>query len=136
MIGARVRSNYSRRLSVRRCLAEMEIEKLARRWQRRGLRRRLPDLFVEHRGELPAAQARLETQHEAPAVVDHHFVVVVRGILPALDHGKHGKAPAAEVEGARSLFSSHSPVAMHANFHDDASLEVCSSLEASFALPQ
>src|SRR5438067_580408 len=117
-------------------LAEMEIEKLARRGQRRGLGRGLLDLRREHGGKLPRAQAGLETQHEAPAVVDHDFVVVVRGVLPALDHRKNGEAPAAEVEGARSLFSSHSPVAMHANFHDDTSLEVCSSSKQVSRLPQ
>src|SRR5205807_4413165 len=82
----------------------------------------------------PGAQARLEAQHEAPAVVDHHFVVLVHGILPALDHRQYGKPPAAEVEGAGSLFASHSTVAMHTNLHD-ARLAVCSTSKQVSRLP-
>src|SRR5438105_10824162 len=106
-------------------LAKAE-EETPRRGGRGRLGSGLLDLRREHRGEFPGAQAWLEAQHEAPTVVDHHFVVLVHGVLPALDHRQYGKPPAAEVEGAGSLFASHSTVAMHTNLHD-ARLGVCSS---------
>src|SRR5258708_871710 len=114
----------SARLGRRRMLAKAE-EEAARCARGNGLGGGLLDLRREHRGELPGAQARLEAQHEAPPVIDHHFVVLVHGVLPALDHRQYREPSAAEVESAGSLLASHASVAMNTNLHD-ACLAVCS----------
>src|SRR5258708_6394421 len=78
----------SARLGRYRLLAKAE-EEAARPGRGGRLRSGLLDLRREHRGELPGAQARLAAQHQAPPALDHHFVVLVRGVLPAIDHLQH-----------------------------------------------
>src|SRR5205085_9730978 len=74
----------------------------------------------EDGGELPGTQRRLQAQHEAAPVVDHHLEIEVRAVVPALKEGKHREPAPAEIEGARRIFAARTPVAVDTNPHDTA----------------
>src|SRR5258708_11860911 len=70
----------SARLGRYRLPAKAE-EEAARPGRGGRLRSGLLDLRREHRGELPGAHARLQTQHDKPPVLAHHFIVLMHGRL-------------------------------------------------------
>ena len=69
-------------------------------------------------------RAGLQAQHEAPAVVDHHFIVGMRRVVPALENDENRQSPSAQVEGAGSLVTSRSPIAVHADLHVDKNVSL------------
>src|SRR5690349_12725094 len=98
-------------LGLERC------EKLTRFCRNYRLRRRLAGARGEYRGELPDSAGGVEAQDKAPAIVDAHVEIAVRGVRPAVEDRGDGEPVRADVKGARGFVARKAAVAGHTDLH-------------------
>src|SRR5688572_21259581 len=74
-------------------------------------------VMSHQRCQLPFARRAVVPQDEAPAVVNLHLEIAMRGIEPAVEDGDHCKARLAKGEAARLFFAPVPGVALDAYIH-------------------